>query len=177
MKTSRKNFLRLAGVLAFSLILLSFPVCSLAAEESETVQVPDSATATVPDSSEISSNLDYSEGTTGINSIFTMSLASTSSSVSGGCSITKVSSSQVMIRGYSVTSPSNPALKVSLQLQAYYSGSWHTLVTTVKSVTGTRVELTKTYNVTSGYYYRVVAIHSLANGTSTTSRTGGILVE
>ena len=169
MKTSKMYFLRLLGILISSLIILSFPVSALAAEQIEAVHIPASATATIPDASEISENPNYSEGTT-------MSAFSANQSVKGGCKITKLSSSKVEISGYSVTSPAASGLEVSLQLQAYYNKEWHTLKTAGKSVTGTRVNLSKTYNVTSGYYYRVIATHSLANGASTTSKTRSIWI-
>ncbi len=173
---SKKHFLRLMVILVYTIILFSFPICASAAEEITTVQIPDSVTDTVPDVSEISDNPDYSEGTTGIQKALPAGIRAAGGSVSGGCSITRLSSSSVQISGYSVTSPADPALEITLQLQAYYNGGWHTLATTVKSVYGTRVDLTKTYNVTSGYYYRVYAIHSLADGTSSTSRTSSIWV-
>ena len=153
-------------------ILFSFPVCSLAAEKTPTIQIPESVTDTIPDNSEISDNPNYAEGTSssfGTN----MMIMAAGSSVSGGCSITKLSSSSVQISGYSITSPSDSGLKVTLQLQ-YYDEGWHTLVSTNKSVSGTRVDLTKTYTVTTGYYYRVYATHSLSNGTTSTSQTNGI---
>jgi len=164
------------GILVSSVILFSFPVCSFAADKIETVQIPDSVTDTVPDDSEISDNLDYSAGTSGTLNARTLIVYAAGSSVSGGCSITKLSSSSVQISGYSVTSPSDPLLTITLQLQAYYNGGWHTMAAPSKSVSGTRVDLSKTYNVSSGYYYRVSATHALADGTSSTSRTNSIYV-
>jgi hypothetical protein len=175
MKTLMKHFSRLIRILVCAVVLFAFPVCSLAADEAETVAVPDSAIFSIPNAAEISDDLNYSEGAT-VNTFGFMSILANGGSVSGGCSITKVSSSSVRIYGYSITSPSDPGLKVSLQLQAYYNEGWHTLATKGKSITGTRVELTQTYNVTSGYYYRVIATHSLADGTAATSGSSSVWV-
>ena len=173
---SRNKFLSIIGILVCMFILFSFPICSLAAEDIPTVQIPDSVTDTIPDAFEISDNPNDSIGISSTLSTRTMSIYAAGSSVSGGCRITKLSSSSVQISGYSVTAPSDPGLKVTLQLQVYYDGRWHTSSSSYKSVSGTRVDLTRTYNVTSGYYYRVSATHALADGTSSTSRTNSIFV-
>lgn len=176
MNTSIKHIFKLIGALVCTIILFAFPVCSLAAETIESAQVPSSASASTPNNSEISEDPNYSEGSSGHSSSSGIIVYAAGSSVSGGCSITKLSSSSVRISGYSVTSPTDPGLKVTLQLQAYYDGGWHTLKTSTKSVSGTRVDLSKTYDVTSGYYYRVLATHALADGTSSASQTNSVLV-
>lgn len=176
MFVSVKRLFRLVTVLVCTMILLAYPICSLAADEVETVQVPADATSSIPDSSEISDNPHYSEGTATSYDYPFMGVYAAGSSVSGGCSITKLSSTSVKISGHSITSPSDPGLKVTLKLQAYYDDAWHTLATTTKTESGTRVDLSKTYNVTSGYYYRVSATHALADGTSSTSQTNSFYV-
>ena len=159
-------------MMTFVLLLCTFPIASFAADVVEAVEVPPDVTDTVPQQSEISSNPDFSQGFTNIGGIMTMY----SSTVSGGCSITKKSSTSVVISGYSVCSQSDPAIGVVLTLQAYYDGAWHNMATKSKTQPGTRVDLSATYNVTSGYYYRVSAFHSLASGVSSTSRSNSILV-
>jgi len=159
--------------LCVALALFDFPISSLASDKIQTVEIPQGVTDFVPPDSDISSDPNYSEGQT--SSLRLMALAS-STSVSGGCSISKNSATKVTISGYSVCTSSDPALSVSLTLQAYYSGAWHNMGTKVKSVSGTRVDLSATYNVSSGYYYRVIARHSLASGTSSTSQTSSIWV-
>ena len=115
---------------------------------------------------EISGDPNYSEG-------FVM----TRSSVAGFCSISKLSSSSLSISGYTTCSPSDPAVKITLKLQAYYDGAWHTMDTISKQQNGTRVDLSQAYTVTSGYYYRAYAIHSIADGTTTYSYTNGLLID
>ena len=178
---SKKMFFRYTGILIGMFILFSFPVSSLAAENIPTVQIPESVTDTIPDASEICDDPNYSEGTS--SSVNPMNSANSrlmtvmsSNTVSGGCSILKLTSTSVQISGYSTATLSDPGLKVTLQLQAYYNGAWHTLASTQKRTSGTQVELTKTYNVTSGYYYRVLATHSLSDGTSSTSRASSIYI-
>lgn len=159
--------------LTIVLALFAFPINSLASEKIQTVYIPQGVTDFIPPDSDISSDPNYSEGQ---NSFLMMMALASSTSVSGGCSITKNSSTQVTIAGYSICTSSDPALKISLTLQAYYNGAWHNTGTKVKSISGTRVDLSATYNVSSGYYYRVTASHSLASGTSSASLTSSIWV-
>ena len=158
--------------LSVALALFAFPIGSLASDKIQTVEIPQGVTDFVPPDSDISSNPNYSEGQT--VSMSNMLLRS-STSVSGGCSITENSSTQVTITGYSVCTPSDTALTVSLTLQSYYNGAWHNMGTKVKSVSGTRVDLSATYNVSSGYYYRVTASH-LTSSASSASQSSSILV-
>lgn len=157
--------------LSVALAICAFPIAPLASDKIQTVEIPHGVIDFVPPDSDISSDPSFSEGQTG-----SMRMMAKSTSVSGGCSITKNSSTKVTITGYSVCTSSDPALTVSLTLQAYYNGAWHNMGTKVKSVSGTRVDLSATYNVSSGYYYRVTARHSLASGTSSASQTSSIWV-
>lgn len=159
--------------LSVALVLFALPIGSLASDKIQTVEIPQGVTDFVPPDSDISFDPDYSEGQT--VSMSNMLLRS-STSVSGGYSITENSSTQVTIAGYSVCTSSDPALTVSLTLQSYYNGAWHNMGTKVKSISGTRVDLSATYNVSSGYYYRVTARHSVSSGTSSASQTSSIYV-
>lgn len=171
MKTKK----RILSIVLISILLMMFPLSAFAADTTPEVDIPASAIDNVPPSSDISDNPNYSEGiTSAMHWNCTESLAT--SLVNGGCSITKLSSTKIKMSGYSTCTPSNPGLSVALSLQAYYNGAWHTLKTKVNTVSGTRVDLSQDYIVTSGYYYRVRGYHSLADGTSTTSYTSSILV-
>jgi hypothetical protein len=156
-------------------MLLLFPLNAYAADNTQEIAIPVSTSDNIPPQSDISDDLGYSEGFASAmqctESLLTRGL------VNGGCSITKLSSTKLRVTGFSTCSSSNPALSVALSLQAYYNGAWHTLKTKVSTISGTRVDLSQNYIVTSGYYYRVRGYHSLADGTSTTSSTSGILVE
>jgi hypothetical protein len=165
MKKSKYSKLLLT-VLAIVCLLAVFPLQGLAAgtENAAAPQTSDNSSITPP-SNEISSDPDYSEG-----------VVLTRSTVSGGCSITRLSSSSVNISGYTICSPSDPAVQIVLNLQAYYDGAWHTLASKSKSQSGTRVDLSQNYNVTSGYYYRVYAMHSIADGSTSYSYTNSIYV-
>lgn len=173
-----KKLVRFVAVtLLFASTTIAFPLCTLASEVIPSVSIPESATNNItPPASEISEDPQYAEGFS--SNLLTPGgpMLASSTTVSGGCSITKVSSTSVTISGYSTCSASNPALSVSLSLQAYYSGSWHTLATKVRTVSGTYVSTSQGYTVTSGYYYRTYAMHWLSDGTLTTSRTGSIWV-
>jgi hypothetical protein len=161
-----KSF-RLIVVLTVLALLLVLPTLAFAAEKESAIQ-PLSSSDTcnnIPPADEISSDTDYSEG-------FVM----TRSTVGGYCSIAKRSSSSVEISGTTTCSPSAPGVKISLKLQAYYAGAWHTLATKIKVESGTSVSLSQTYNVTTGYYYRVYATHSISDGSTTYSNSNGILV-
>ena len=164
----KRKIVSIVFVTVLALTLFIFPATSFAADKAPEATVSISSTDLVPPSSDISDDLNYSED-------FSTQLL-TRTTVSGGCSITRNSSTSVTIAGYSISSSYDPALRVSLSLQAYYNGSWHTLATKVKTVSGTRVNLSQTYTVTSGYYYRVKGYHALADGTSCRTCTSGIWV-
>lgn len=151
-----------AVVLIFIIAILMtvFPIQSFAADDTKTVL------NNTPSSDEISTDPNYSEG-----------FVTTRSTVSGGCSITKVSSSSLFIAGYTICSPSSPAVCVTLKLQAYYSGAWHTLASISKQQSGTRVDLSQGYSVTTGFYYRTYASHTTPGGNAAFSCTNAILIE
>ena len=164
--------------IAALVLTLSFPLSALAADETPEVVIPDNVTNIVPPPSDISDDPNYGESPSvaGRISMFSLRLASSNNSVDGGCSISKLSSSSVNVSGYSACSSSDPAIKVTLMLQAYYDDSWHTLATKSYSTAGTSVSLSQNYNVTSGYYYRVKSYHSIADGTGKTKYSTSILV-
>ncbi|MHB1314209.1 MAG: hypothetical protein ACYCX2_01840 [Christensenellales bacterium] len=118
-----------------------------------------------PPKEDISEDPNYGEG-------FSME----KTTVSGGCGITKNSSSSCTTSGYTSCFPSDPAVRVTLILQAYYDDAWHSLDSVFKSVSGTFVSESQGYSVTPGYYYRTRAIHSVADGTSAYSYSGSVYV-
>jgi len=117
-----------------------------------------------PPSSQISSIPNYSAGFVIL------------STIGGSCSISKLSSSSVEISGTTTCSPASPAVTITLKLQAYYNGDWQTLASISKTESGTSVSLSRTYSVTPGYYYRVYATHSVADGSKTYSYSNSILI-
>ena len=169
----KRNRLLLSLVAMFILaaIIVINPIQSLAATDSEIAKVITVAPFTpltknnTPPKGEISSDPNYSEG-----------FVLTKSILSGGCGISKLSSNSCGISGYTTCSPADPAVRVTLMLQVYYDYSWHNLEATSKAVTGTRVDLSKNYIVTSGYYYRVSATHQISDGSVETSQTSGLLI-
>lgn len=96
--------------------------------------------------------------------------------LNGSASIQKTSSTTVKCIGKSTVSPSNSNLRVLIQLQQYKGGKWVAYRSASKFVNGTSVELTKTFTVEKGYYYRVHTTHS-ANGVANKyATTKGVLV-
>lgn len=148
---------------------MAAPLQVLAANESIILQpkmTSSNDSDNIPLEDEISSDPNYSEG-------FTM----TRSSLYGKCFIQKLSSHSLKVSGYTHCMLSNSCISIKLKLQAYYDGSWHTLKMKSNSKIGTRVDLSQVYNVTSGFYYRVLAIHSNQDGTVNYTQTKGILVK
>lgn len=171
-------------LLVFALVLVFCPFQAFAADDAALVTATvDSAftSAIVPPSYQISDDPNYSEG---FSQDLPQSFSQGSSeftildatSVSGGCSITKLSSSSVRCFGYSQCPVYDSNLGIQIKLQAYYDGSWHTLQSKYKAVGGTYVSTSQDYSVTPGYYYRTYAIHTIANGTTDTSVTSSIYV-
>lgn len=163
MKKNRVSRIILS-VMMIASSFFSFTVCAFAVDK--TTEIADRIAGLTPPKSEISEDPYYSEG-------FSEQSRST---VTGGCTITKLSSSSVRMSGYSSTPTSDPKLKITLRLQAYYNGTWNTLSTKSKTESGTYVSLSQSYDVTPGYYYRTYAVHSLEDGTYTTSQTSGVYV-
>ena len=167
---------RILSTILFAIVAMLFPLTAFATDKIPEVTIPESTSGTIPPVAEISDNPDYSEDFASSIQSDNVQLLTRSSSLSGSSSISKLSSTSVRISGSSVCAPSNPAVSVTLVLQAYYSGSWHSLKSIGKSTSGTSVSLSKTYTVTSEYYYRVRGYHSLADGTSCTTCTSAIWV-
>jgi hypothetical protein len=163
-------------VLIFGLTLFTFPLSSLAADKIPENTIPDSVSDITPPAQDISSNPDFASGVTSNTILYNRSLLASGGEISGGCSITMKSTTSVTIEGHSEYTVSDPALRITLHLQAYYNGAWHTLATTTKAISGTSVSLSQGYTVTSGYYYRTYARHSTADGASKTSYTSSIYV-
>ena len=171
-----KKIVRLVTiVLLFVSTAFAFPLNSLASGALPSVTIPESATQNnIPPASEISKNPRCAEGFSS-NLLPSKGLALASSdTISGGCGFTKKTATTCTISGYSICTVSNPAISVAITIQAYYNGAWHNMHTQVKSVTGTYVSNSQGYTVTSGFYYRTRALHWLADGTSTTSRTSAV---
>lgn len=162
--------------LLFCLAFFAFPLSSLAADKIPETTIPSSVSDITPPASDISSNPDYASGVSSNTLFGRRAMLDSSGDLTGSCSIRKNSSTSVTISGYSNYTVSDPALRITLYLQAYYNGAWHTLATDTKSVTGTSVNLSQGYTVSSGYYYRTYAYHSTADGTSKTSHTPSIYV-
>lgn len=163
-------------LLFFAFVLVFCPFQAFAADDAAIVNAtldPALASANVPPSGQISGDPNYSEGFSQDSSGFSIMAAT---SVSGGCSITKLSSSSVRCFGYSECPEYDPAIGIVIRLQAYYDGAWHTLQTKTRTIGGTYVSTSQDYSVTPGYYYRTYAIHSIANGTTDTSCTSSIYV-
>jgi hypothetical protein len=163
-------------VLIFCLTLFSFPLSSLAVDKIPAGTIPDSVSDITPPAQDISSNPDFASGTSNNTFFYNRVLLASNGEITGGCSIRKNSSTSVTIAGHSEYTVSDPAVRITLYLQAYYDGAWHTLATTTKSVSGRSVSLSQGYTVTSGYYYRTYAYHSTADGASKTSHTSSIYV-
>lgn len=163
----RKNHFIIVLIILTIMTMVILPAQAFAADK--IIQIPVSESTNIknntPPVDGVSDDLYYSEG-----------FVITRSSVAGFCSISKLSSTSLSISGYTTCSPSDPAIKITLKLQAYYDGAWHTMDTISKQQSGTRVDLSQTYTVTSGYYYRTYAIHSIADGTTTSSYTNGLLI-
>ncbi len=135
-------------------------------EPVESVSVsPKSDSDRIPPSKDICASPDESENA-----------ALSGTVVTGKSNIIKTSSSSVIVSGFTQCTPSDPAARVVLRLQSYYDGAWHTLATKSKQQSGTRVELSQAYNVTSGFYYRTSGTHSAANGSTVYTTTAGMLV-
>jgi hypothetical protein len=154
-----------ALVCLFGLILVAYPAQAFAVGSVNSVSVSPKSSYNTPPKSEIS-----------VSSIYSQGIADAKGSVNGTCSISKLSSSSLSIAGITTSSASDPAVKITLQLQAYYDGAWHAMKGVSKSKSGTTVSLSQAYNVTSGYYYRTYAIHSISDGTSAYSFSGSILI-
>lgn len=120
----------------------------------------------IPPSSQISSDQSLSQG------FAAMDL----DCLTGGCRISAISSSCCNTYGYTICSPADPAVRVTIRLQAYYNGGWITLATISTAQYGTYVELSQAYNVTPGYYYRIKATHSVATGEAIASYTNGLYI-
>ncbi len=173
----KKSIKFVAVVLIFAMATLAFPLCTLASDATQNVSVPESVTDIVPPASEISEDTDFTQGFSPNRPSFgRMTMMASSNTISGGCSFTKVSSTTVTTSGYSVCTAWDPGISVGTSLQAYYSGAWHNMHTKVNTTGGTYVSNSQGYTVTSGYYYRTVGTHWLSDGTTTTSRTNGMLV-
>lgn len=161
LKTNHIKRRRIMFILLIVLLLCAIPTQGLASQ-----QLPLSSSSRiidVPPKDEISENASYSEA-----------FVLTRSGLSGGCSISG-SSNSVIISGHTSCAPANPAVKITLRLQMYYNGSWVTLASPSKQLSGTYVYLSKKFGAASGYYYRVYAIHSIS-GTTATSVSRAIFI-
>jgi hypothetical protein len=153
-------FLVLIGVFCF------MNIQALAAgNDAVSVSVPQDADQGLVPPDAAGTGTDHSEG-----------YSMTDSTVWGACSISRTSSSSVICKGWTSCSAWDPAVKVTLKLQAYYDGGWHTLHQVSNTTSGTYVEKAQGYSVTPGYYYRTYAAHSIYDGTTTYSWTAGIYV-
>lgn len=172
-----KKLIRLvAFVLLFALTTLAFPLCTLASDNIPMVVVSESVNDNIPPASEISQFANYATGFSSAQSSAIGIMAESSNTVSGGCSFSKLSSTSVATRGYSICTEWVDAISVATTLQAYYSGAWHNMHTAIRSVSGTYVSNTQQYTVTPGYYYRTCATHWATDGSSTSSKTAAIWV-
>jgi len=102
---------------------------------------------------------------------FTMERAT----LTGSAKITKMSSTSAKCYGVSEISPANTSLEVKIVLQQYKNGTWNSYKSASKLVSGTKCELTKTFSVESGYYYRVKTTHMAVGETNKFATTKGIL--
>ena len=95
--------------------------------------------------------------------------------LTGSARITKMSSTSAKCYGISEISPTNTQLEVQIVLQQYKNGAWNNYKSASKATVGTKCELTKTFTVASGYYYRVKTTHRAVGETNKYATTSGIL--
>lgn len=164
---TKRKLQRILAILTV-LVLMATPLQALATDEL-IIQEPEMTSSknsdNIPPKDEISSDSNYSEGCT-----------MTRSTLYGKCFIKKLSSTSLKASGYTTYNTAGSDVTITIKLQAYYKGAWHTLKTKFNHKVGTRVDISQQYNVTSGFYYRVIATHSAANGNAYYSNTKGILI-
>lgn len=110
-----------------------------------------------------------------VNADFAEAFTMERSTLTGSAKITKMSSTSAKCYGVSEISPSNTQLEVKIVLQQYKDGTWNNYKSASKVVVGTKCELTKTFDVASGYYYRVKTTHKAVGETMKSATTKGIL--
>lgn len=161
----------LASVLAVSINI------SFAEGDSGMVRVlpaPTAGSNNIPPAADISADPDISFGSSQPGQArLAMTATADDAEIRGNCSITRLSSSSAGIWGDTTCYPDDPAVRVTLRIQAYYNGAWTTLASVSNSTNGDYVSISRVYNVTPGYYYRCYGVHtSIYDGTVTTCTSG-----